>query len=144
MGAGRARMGRGRKDRRRRVLMSPLDVEELARNLANTAASLQRHIEVEGLKVGAALGKNHAKAADERIKANAHELQRQTALVAELFQQRKPLERHSDRYGQIVRAVRAARYAGETTIPVETLLGIINAPFEPDTATDGTNGHADA
>jgi hypothetical protein len=103
--------------------------------LEKTAASLQRHIEAEGLKIGAVFGKNHAQSADERIKAKDVELQRQTDLVAELFRQRKPLERHSDRYGQIVRAVRAARNAGETTISVDWLLGVINAPYEPAAAT---------
>ena len=122
--------------------MVDVDLEAVARDLAKTAASLKRHIEAEGLKVGAALGKQHAKAADERIaehvKTVGADLQRQADLVKELFRQRVPLERYSDRYGQIVTAVRKAGYAGQDTIPVKVLLDIINAPHVPANHTDTT------
>jgi hypothetical protein len=108
---------------------------ETAKSLADTSKNLAAYVAAEGKKIGDAHGLRYAKAADERIQEYAKtlgaDLQRQTDLNAELFRQRVPLERHSDRYGQIVKAVRAASNAGEESIGVKVLLDIINAPIAP-------------
>jgi hypothetical protein len=116
--------------------------ESLTKALADaekTSKNLAAHVAAEGKKIGDAFGRTYAKAAKEQIdeikKTLGADLQRQADLNAELFRQRAPLERHSDRYGQIVRAVRAAKNAGETAMSVEQLLAIINAPYDTAGAT---------
>jgi len=101
-------------------------------DVAKTATAMNRHIEAEGLKIGGRLGVQHAKAADERIKGKEAELQRATDLVAELRRQMEPLLIRNGKYFQLDRVIRAARRRGERTVPVETLLDIINAPAKPD------------
>lgn len=108
--------------------MPDLDVvAELAASLEKTSANLERRINDEAQKRAAALGKTYAKAADERIRDNATDLQRAQDLARELRRQMKPLERNGERYGRIVAAVRSASWAGETTIDVRVLLDIINS-----------------
>lgn len=107
--------------------MSDLDVAELASNLEKTAHHLKRHIADEAQRRAAELGKTYAKAADERIRDNAADMQRLQDLARELRRQMKPLERISDKYGLIAAAVRSASWAGEKTIDVQTLLDIINS-----------------
>ncbi len=103
------------------------DVAELARDLAKTTANLKRHIAVEAQRRAAELGKTYAKAADERIRDNAVELQRAQDLARELRRQMKALEPTTERYSRIVAAVRSASWGGEGTISVKTLLDIINS-----------------
>lgn len=110
--------------------MPDLDVTELARALEKTSANLKRYVTEEATKRAAELGKTYAKAADERIRDNAVDLQRAQDVVRELRRQMKPLEQQSDRYGLIVAAVRSASWAGEDTISVKTLLDIINSPLK--------------
>lgn len=108
--------------------MTGLDVADLARALENTSRNLDRHIKTEAQKRAAELGKTYAKAAGERIRDNAAELQHAQDLVAELRRQMKPLERNAEQYGQIVSAVRSASWAGEKSVDVAVLLDIINGP----------------
>lgn len=107
--------------------MPDLDVAELASSLEKTAAHLKHHIAAEAQKRAAELGKTYAKAADERIRDNAVDLQRAQDLAAELRRQMKPLERNAERYGRIVSAVRSASWVGEKAIDVAVLLDIINS-----------------
>lgn len=107
--------------------MADVDVTELARSLERTAAGLKRHIADEARKRAAELGKTYAKAADERIKDNAVELQRAQDLVRELRRQMKPLEEWADKCGQLAAVIRTASWSGETAISVKTLLDILNA-----------------
>jgi hypothetical protein len=65
-------------------MMPDLDPAELARSLEKISANLARLIKEEGLKVGAALGKSHAKAAREQIQAKDVELQRANARIHDL------------------------------------------------------------
>lgn len=111
--------------------MPDLDVTELARSLEKTAAGLERHIAAEATKRAAKLGQTYAKAADERIRDNAVDLQRAQDLARELRRQMKPLERNSEKYGRIVSAVRSASWAGEKSVDVKVLLDIINGPAKP-------------
>lgn len=108
--------------------MSDLDPAELARFLEKTSANLARLIKDEGLKVGAALGKSHAKAAQEQIRENAAEMQRLQDLVAEFRRQRKPLESAADVANRLADAIRRAHWGGAEVINVKMLLDIMNAP----------------
>lgn len=97
-------------------------------DVAKTAASLEQRIAAEGLKVGNKLGVQHAKAADERIRDNAHELQRAQDLVAEMRRQMPHLERHA-RTGfalekRIREVVKVANERGEG-VPAQVLLNAI-------------------
>ena len=107
--------------------MPDLDVADLARTLERTTANVKRLIADEAQRRAAELGKTYAKAADERIRDNAVDLQRAQDLAAELRRQMKPLERNGERYGRIVAAVRKAGWDGEATISVKALLDIINS-----------------
>lgn len=75
--------------------MADLNLEQVAADLAKTAAALDRHIAAKGKEIGDAHGLRYAKAADERIKDKDLEVQRLADLVAELRRQMKPLERHA-------------------------------------------------
>lgn len=108
--------------------MPDLDVAELARSLEKTAAALDRHIAAEAQKRAAKLGVQYAKAADERIRDNAADMQRLEDLVAEFQHQRAPLERAADKGQRLASAIRRAHYNGEQSIPVEVLLDLLNAP----------------
>jgi ABC-type transporter Mla subunit MlaD len=112
--------------------MPDLDVEELARSLEKTAAGLERHIAAEAQKRANKLAVEYAKAADERIKQNAADMQRLEDLVREFRHQRAPLERAADKAQRLASEIRRAHYNGEQTISVERLLGLLNAP-EPST-----------
>lgn len=93
--------------------MSP-DMEAVAADLAKTSANLARHIQDEGRRFGAELGRGYAKAADERIEANAAELRRATDLVAELKRQIVPLDRHTVSWCAVEKQIRElARTANE-------------------------------
>lgn len=113
--------------------MPDLDVADLARTLEKTAAGLERHIATEAQKRAAKLAKEYAKAADERIRDNAVDMQRLQDLVVELRRQMKPLIRDGARYSRIVAAVRSAKWAGGETIRLDDLLDIINAPVNTST-----------
>lgn len=104
------------------------DVDELARSLERAAANLKRHIADEAQRRAAELGKTYAKAADERIRDNAVELQRAQDLVRELRRQMKPLEEWADKCGRLAAVIRTASWTGETVIDVNPLLVILNAP----------------
>jgi hypothetical protein len=75
--------------------MPNIDVEAVAADLAKTAAALKRHIAEEAQRKAAELGKTYAKAADERIRDNAVDLQRATDLAAELRRQLNARERQA-------------------------------------------------
>lgn len=107
--------------------MTDLDVTDLARTLEKTAANLERHIAAEAQKRAKKLGETYAKAADERIRDNAVDLQRAQDLVRELRRQQEPLNRAADKANRIATVVRRAHCNGEDTISVQTLLDIINS-----------------
>lgn len=113
---------------------SDLDPAELLKSIAIISANLKRHIKEEGLRIGAELGKNHAKAAQDRIRENAVEMQRLQDLVAEFRLQREPLERAADLAHRLAGAIHRAQWGGEETISVKALVGILNAP---DTVPEG-------
>ena len=108
--------------------MPDLDTAELLKDLKTVSGNLKRHIQEEGRKFGAELGKTYAKAADDRIRENAAEMQRLQDLVAELRRQHEPLERAADRAQRLAGAIRKARYAGEESISVKALMDILEAP----------------
>lgn len=108
--------------------MADLDVAELARSLAKTAAGLERHIATEAQKRANKLAVQYAKAADERIKQNAVDMQRLEDLVREFRRQRAPLERSADKAQRLATEIRRAHYNGEQTISVDLLLGLLNVP----------------
>lgn len=112
--------------------MLDVDLEAVTRDLAKTAAALDRHIAAEAQKRANKLATQYAKAADERIRDNAADMQRLQDLVDELRARQAPLIRVADKANRIATAVRRAHYDGETTIDVKTLLDIINAPAAPD------------
>lgn len=104
-----------------------------------TSKHLKRHIEAEGLKIGTQLGKSHAMAAQDQIatkdaelRAVAFDLMRASDCIVELRRQMKVLERRSEKYYAVERAVRdACRTAlptGNASIEIRVLLDIINAP----------------
>ena len=104
--------------------MTDLDVAELARSLAKTAAALDRFIATEAQKRANKLAVQYAKAADERIKDNAVDMQRLQDLVAELRRQMKPLLCTSAAYHALDKHLKDlahnARQCG-TDVPVEAL-----------------------
>lgn len=110
--------------------MPDLDPAEMARDLAKTSANLKRHIADEAQRRAAELGKTYAKAADERIRDNAVELQRAQDLVCELRRQVRALEEWADKCGSLGAIIRTASWNGETVIDVKTLLDILNTPME--------------
>lgn len=108
--------------------MSEPDAAELLKDLKTVSGNLKRLIQEEGRRFGAELGKTYAKAADDRIRESAVEMQRLQDLVAEFRQQREPLERAADRAQCLAGAIRRAKYAGEETISVQALMDILDAP----------------
>jgi len=104
------------------------DAAELLKDLKTVSANLKRHIQEEGRKFGAELGKTYAKAAQDRIRENAVEMQRLQDLVAEFRRQRKPLEHAADVANRLADKIRRAHWDGDEVISVEMLLGILNAP----------------
>lgn len=99
---------------------APPDLNQVAADLAKTAAALERHINTEAQKRANKLAVQYAKAADERIAANATELQRAQDLAEELFEQRKMLVRRYDQYMHLEAAIdtlaQTAREHGEHAI----------------------------
>jgi len=108
--------------------MSDLDVAEIARSLEKSLAAFDRLVATEAQKRANKPAVEYAKAADERIKDNAVDMQRLEDLVRELRRQRAPLERAADRAQRLATEIRRAHYNGEQTIPVEKLLALLNAP----------------
>jgi hypothetical protein len=100
------------------------ELQVVAADLAKTAAALERHIAAEAQKRAAKMGVQHAKAADERIRDNAVDMQRLQDLVAELRRQMRPLECTSAAYQALSRhledVAHKARECG-TDVPVEAL-----------------------
>jgi flagellar motility protein MotE (MotC chaperone) len=82
------------------------DAAELLKDLKTVSANLKRHVQEEGRKFGAELGKTYAKAADDRIRENAADMQRLQDLVAKLRQQMKPLVQIADEEYPKLRAER--------------------------------------
>lgn len=78
--------------------MPNLDVAELARSLEKTTGYLDKFIAAEAQKRANKLAVEYAKAADERIRDNAADMQRLGNLVAELRRQMKPLTRDAYSY----------------------------------------------
>lgn len=115
--------------------MPDLDVAELAASLEKTAAHLKHHIAAEAQKRAAELGKTYAKAADERIRDNATDMQRLQDLVAELRRQLNVTARHSAAYVALGKALRQAGVVPkrrDETVPVSVLLDCIEAGFQAD------------
>lgn len=108
--------------------MTDLDVADLARSLEKATNNLERHIATEAQKRANKLAVEYAKAADERIKDNATDMQRLEDLVRELRRQRAPLERAADKGQRLASEIRRAHYNGEQAISVEKLLALLNAP----------------
>ena len=104
------------------------DIEELARSLEKTTGYLDKHIATEAQKRANKLAVEYAKAADERIKQNAADMQRLEDLVREFRRQRAPLERAADKGQRLASAIRRAHYNGEQVIAVEVLLSLLNDP----------------
>jgi len=117
--------------------MTDLDVAEIARSLQKTAAGLERFIATEAQKRANKLAVEYAKAADERVKQNAADMQRLEDLVREFRRQRAPLERAADKGQRLASEIRRAHYNGEQTIPVEKLLSLLSDP-EP-TIAEGSS-----
>lgn len=124
--------------------VSVADLAALAESLTKalveaekTSRNLAAHVATEGRRVGAALGRTYAKAAQEQIDEHAKtmgaDLQRATDLIAEFRRQRAPLERAADLANRIALAVRQSHYAGEDCISVKALLDIIQTPDRPTT-----------
>ncbi|NUQ98295.1 MAG: hypothetical protein HOY79_17685 [Streptomyces sp.] len=109
--------------------MPDLDVNELARTLEKTSANLKRHIADEAQKRAAELGKTYAKAADERIRDNAVDLQRAQDFARELRRQIVPLDRRSVTLKHLEDALRdVVRVAKESggDIPVKVVVDAVN------------------
>lgn len=111
--------------------MSDPNAAELLKSLETVSANLKRHIKDEGLRIGAELGKSHAKAANDRIRENAAEMQRLQDLVAEFRRQREPLERAADIANRLTDKIRRTHWDGEETISIQALMDILNAPYPP-------------
>jgi len=107
------------------------DIEELARSLEKTTGYLDKFINAKAQERANKLAVEYAKAADERIKQNAADMQRLQDLVAEFRRQRAPLERAADKGQRLASAIRRAHYNGEQAIPVAVLLGLLNNPDPP-------------
>lgn len=117
--------------------MSDLDIAELAASLEKTSANFDRHIKAEAQRRAAELGKTYAKAADERIRDNAADMQRLQDLVAELRRQLNVTARHSAAYVVLGKALRQAGVVSERSdeaISVAVLLDCIEAGFQADRA----------
>lgn len=117
--------------------MSDLDVADLARTLEKTSANIDRHIKTEAQRRAAELGKTYAKAADERIRDSAVDLQRAQDLAAELRRQLNVAARHSAAYVALGKALRQAGVTPERndeTVPVSVLLDCIEVGFQADRA----------
>ena len=81
------------------------DIEELARSLEKTTGYLDKYIAAEAQKRANKLAVDYAKAADERIRENATDMQRLQDLVAELRRQMKPLTRDAYSYYELKKRV---------------------------------------
>lgn len=117
--------------------MPDLDVAALAASLERTSANFDRHIKTEAQRRAAELGKTYAKAAEERIRDNASDMQRLQDLVAELRRQLNVTARHSAAYFALGKALRQAGVVPERrdeTVPVSVLLDCIEAGFQADRA----------
>lgn len=104
--------------------MSDLDVADLARTLEKTAANLKRHIADEAQRRATELGKTYAKAADERIRDNATDMQRLQDLVAELRRQMRPLVCTSVAYHTLDKNLKDVAHNAKqcgTDVPLEAL-----------------------
>lgn len=108
--------------------MTDLDIADLARSLAKTVTGLERFIAAEAQKRANKLAVQYAKAADERVKQNAADMQRLQDLVAELRRQMKPLLCTSAAYHtldtHLKDLVHNARQCG-TDVPVEAVLDAV-------------------
>lgn len=108
--------------------MSDVDLEAVAADLAKTAASFDRLVAAEAQKRAAKLAVEYAKAADERIRDNAVDLQRAQDVVAELRRQMRPLLCTSAAYYALDKHLKdIAHNAKEcaTDVPVEALLDAV-------------------
>jgi len=104
--------------------MSDLDVAELARSLAKATSNLERHIAAEAQKRASKLAVEYAKAADERIRDNAADMQRLQDLVAELRRQMRPLVCTSVAYQALGKHLNEAAHNAKecgTDVPLEVL-----------------------
>lgn len=86
--------------------MPDLDAAELVRSLEKTTGYLDRFIAAEAQKRANKLAVDYAKAADERIRENAVDMQRLGDLVAELQRQMRPLLCTSAAYHALDRHLR--------------------------------------
>lgn len=117
--------------------MPDLNAADLISNLEKITANLNRHIDQEANRRAAERGKVYAKAADERIRDNAADMQRLQDLVAELRRQLNVTARHSAAYVALGKALRQAGVTPERraeAVPVSVLLDCIDAGFQADRA----------
>lgn len=114
--------------------MPDLDVQQMARDLAAAASAIERHVAAEATKRATKLAVEYAKAAEQRIKDNAVDLQRAQDLAAERGRQLAYAVRGADKAARLAAEIRRARFAGRDTIDLETLEAILNAPAAPEHA----------
>jgi len=104
--------------------MPDLDVAELARSLEKTTGYLDKYIAAEAQKRANKLAVDYAKAADERIRENATDMQRLQDLVAELRRQMRPLLCTSAAYQALSKHLEDVAHNATqcgTDVPVEAL-----------------------
>lgn len=110
--------------------MPDLDVAELARSLEKTTGYLDKFIAAEAQKRANKLAVEYAKAADERIRDNAADMQRLGDLVAELRRQLNVTAQHSASYVALGKALRASGVKEDRrndAVSVAALLDCIDA-----------------
>jgi hypothetical protein len=110
--------------------MPDLDVEELARSLVKATSNLERHITTEAQKRANKLAVEYAKAADERIKQNAADMQRLQDLVAELRRQMRPLVCTSVAYQALGKHLEDVAHSAKqcgTDVPLDALWDAMSA-----------------
>lgn len=114
-----------------------VDVNELARDLAKTVTGVERLIAAEAQKRALKFGERYAKAAEERIQANAADMRQLQDLVAELRRQMKPLERYAAGYfalkNRTQEIIATSRQRNEP-VPVEVLQQAITNAQEAEVA----------
>jgi hypothetical protein len=104
--------------------MSDLDVEELARSLEKTTGHLDKFINAKAQERANKLAVEYAKAADERIRENAADMQLMQDLVAELRRQMGPLECTSAAYCALDKHLKEIAHNAKqcgTDVPLEAL-----------------------
>lgn len=84
------------------------ELNELAATLEKALANHDRIVAKRAQEIGDAYGKTYAKAADERIRDSAADLQRATDCIREMRRQMAPLHRVADQHQALVRLIQKA------------------------------------